>query len=126
ALRTILVKDVASGPASSKPAGLESTPGGLFFSADDGVHGRELWRVSEDQVPNTAPSFIRGSDQTTTDEGGAETITGWATAISAGTAGEAGQELNFVVTADQSGLFATQPAIDASGRLSFNPAPNVA
>lgn len=45
---TGLVKDIAPGNASSKPAyttlEMVAVNGGLYFWADDGVHGRELWR----------------------------------------------------------------------------------
>ncbi len=39
----MLVKDIALGPAASHPAGLTAFDGALFFTADDGVHGRTLW-----------------------------------------------------------------------------------
>jgi len=41
----MLLADIAAPrPASSKPADLVAMEGILYFSADDGVHGRELWR----------------------------------------------------------------------------------
>lgn len=45
---TALVHDINPGPASSREGGLGSLTifgGDLFFAADDGVHGVELWRT---------------------------------------------------------------------------------
>lgn len=45
AQRLTLVKDIMSGPGHSRPELLSTLPNGdLLFTADDGVHGRELWR----------------------------------------------------------------------------------
>ena len=46
---TVLVKDICPGagpfgPNSSAPATLTAVNGLLYFTADDGVHGREMWR----------------------------------------------------------------------------------
>jgi ELWxxDGT repeat protein len=44
---TVLVKDINPGPDSAGyygPTELTDVRGTLFFSADDGVHGRELWK----------------------------------------------------------------------------------
>jgi ELWxxDGT repeat protein len=40
---TVLTADINPGFFSSSPADLTVAGGHLFFSADDGVHGRELW-----------------------------------------------------------------------------------
>ena len=40
---TRLVLDVRRGPASSAPAGLVAAGARIYFSAEDGEHGRELW-----------------------------------------------------------------------------------
>lgn len=37
------VADINPGPASSSPSGLERLGQQMLFSADDGIHGRELW-----------------------------------------------------------------------------------
>ena len=39
-----LVKDIIPGQAGSRPDAGVDVNGTLFFVADDGVHGRELWR----------------------------------------------------------------------------------
>jgi ELWxxDGT repeat protein len=44
ATSAVLVKDIAPGPARSDPEGLIGVAGTLFFAADDGVHGDELWK----------------------------------------------------------------------------------
>jgi len=38
-----LVLDINEGAGSSNPTGLTSIDGKMYFSADDGVHGEELW-----------------------------------------------------------------------------------
>jgi ELWxxDGT repeat protein len=42
--RARLVKDIKPGGASSSPHRLTNVDGSLYFTADDGVHGDELWR----------------------------------------------------------------------------------
>ena len=55
---------------------------------------------------------------------GAQSITGWATDISAGPANEAGQALSFLVSSDNPALFSAQPAVSPTGTLTYDPAPN--
>ena len=50
---------------------------------------------------------------------GLNTVTGFATSISAGAANESGQTLTFLVTNDNNALFSVQPAIAANGTLTF-------
>ncbi len=40
----LLVKDIVSGAGSSQPSLLVNVNGAVFFTADDGVNGRELWK----------------------------------------------------------------------------------
>ena len=40
-----LVRDLNPGPDSSEPADLTVAGDSLYFTADDGAHGRELWRL---------------------------------------------------------------------------------
>jgi outer membrane protein assembly factor BamB len=72
---------------------------------------------------NDAPAFVKGPDQSLPEGAGAQSVIGWATAISAGPTNEISQTLAFVVTHDNEALFATQPAITAEGTLTFTPAP---
>jgi ELWxxDGT repeat protein len=59
---TVLVKDLRSGldafglPASSVPTGLLNVSGTLFFGADDGKNGSELWK-SDGTAAGTHDSF---------------------------------------------------------------------
>lgn len=73
---------------------------------------------------NDAPSFTKGGDQTVLEDAGSQTVTGWATSVSAGPSDEAGQALTFLVTNDNNTLFSGQPVIAANGTLTFTPAPN--
>src|SRR5215218_4760307 len=78
--------------------------------------------VTVDAV-NDAPSFTKGPDQTKDEDPGAQSITDWATAISAGP-NEPGQQLSFEVTNDNNGLFAAggQPSVAPNGTLTYTPA----
>jgi len=76
---------------------------------------------------NQAPSFAKGADQTTLENAGPQTASGWATSISPdgslpAYADEAGQTLNFIVNNNNNGLFAVQPSISPTGTLTYTPA----
>jgi VCBS repeat-containing protein len=73
---------------------------------------------------NDAPSFTKGPDQTVAEDAGPRAVPGWATSLSAGPPDETGQTLSFLVTSDDPGLFAVQPAIGPTGTLTFTPAAN--
>jgi len=73
---------------------------------------------------NDAPSFAKGDNQTVSEDAGAQTVTSWATAISAGPSDESGQIVTFHVSNDNTSLFSAQPAIAASGTLTYTPAAN--
>ena len=47
---TVLVKDIWPGVYSSSPVGLFNHNGILFFSANDGVHGSELWKYDPNVI----------------------------------------------------------------------------
>ena len=88
------------------------------------ISARNTLTVTVDAV-NDAPSFTKGPDQTKDEDAGEQTVDGWATAISAGP-NESGQTVDFQLTNDNNGLFAAggQPEIDASGKLTYEAAPN--
>jgi hypothetical protein len=71
---------------------------------------------------NDAPSFTKGDDQTVNEDAGAQSVTNWATAISAGP-NESGQTVSFEITNNtNTALFSSQPAVSASGTLTYTPA----
>jgi hypothetical protein len=72
---------------------------------------------------NDEPSFTKGGNQTVSEDAGAQSVPGWATAISSGPANESGQDVTFVVgTPSDPTLFAVAPAVAANGTLSYTPA----
>jgi hypothetical protein len=74
---------------------------------------------------NDAPTFVKGADVASAEDAGPQVVASWATAIAAGPADEGSQALTFVVTGNTAPtLFATQPAVDAAGSLTFRPAFN--
>ena len=110
------------------------TPAADFFGTDsftytvtDAAAGEALTQTIDITVDpvNDAPSFTKGSDVTVNEDDAAQTVVGFATAISVGPANEAGQTLSFTVTNDTNSLFAVQPAIAANGTLTFTPAANM-
>jgi cold shock CspA family protein len=75
---------------------------------------------------NDAPSFVAGNDQTVLEDSGSQSITGWATQISAGPADEWAQIVDFQTTGNTNpALFSALPVVDPStGSLAFTPAAN--
>jgi hypothetical protein len=88
------------------------------------ISARKTVTVTVDAV-NDAPSFTKGPDQNTDEDAGAQSITDWATAISAGP-NESGQELTFEATNDNNNLFTSggQPSVAPDGTLTYTPADN--
>ncbi len=80
--------------------------------------------VTPASAANHAPTFTKGPDKSVYEDAGPQTVTAWATDISAGIPEESGQALSFVLTNDNNGLFVDEPAITADGTLTFTPAPN--
>ena len=73
---------------------------------------------------NDVPSFTKGPDQTVLEDAGAQTVPGWATNISPGPANESSQVVDFIVTNNNNPLFSVQPAVSATGQLTYTPALN--
>jgi hypothetical protein len=76
---------------------------------------------------NDAPSFTKGADQSAFEDSGLHTVNGWATALSAGPADEAGQTLSFNVSNNNNALFSVRrshrPACSRTPRPRTPPAP---
>jgi hypothetical protein len=90
--------------------------GGTANGGDD-TSPSQTFTITVNAV-NDAPSFTGGGDVTVSEDSGAYTAA-WATGISAGPADESGQTLTFAVSNDNNALFSVQPAISASGVLTF-------
>ncbi len=74
---------------------------------------------------NDPPTFTKGPDQSTPEDSGPQTVPNWATNMSPGPSNESGQALvKFIVTNDNAALFATAPAINLAGTLTYTPAAN--
>jgi hypothetical protein len=72
---------------------------------------------------NDAPSFVKGSNLVVKANNQSRTISGWATDIKAGPGNET-QNYSFMLSADDTSLFTTQPSIDNNGTLTFTPSTN--
>jgi len=73
---------------------------------------------------NDAPVFTVGANQSVNENAGAQTVTGWATAIGDGDP-EVTQALVFLVTNNTNpGLFSAAPAVTPTGDLSYTPSAN--
>ncbi len=73
---------------------------------------------------NQAPSFAAGASQSVPEDAGAQSIAGWASAISPGPTSESSQSVSFAIGNDRPALFSAQPALSAGGTLTYTPAPN--
>ncbi|MEG3997249.1 DUF4347 domain-containing protein, partial [Microcoleus sp. SVA1B1] len=72
---------------------------------------------------NDIPSFTATNPTTVNQNPGAQTITNWATFSPGGGTDEATQTATYTVSSiGTPGLFATAPAVDASGNLTYTPA----
>ena len=73
---------------------------------------------------NDEPSFTKGSNVSVNEDAGAQTASGWASNISKGTNDPSSQSLTFTTSNNNNSLFSSQPAINASGVLTFTSAAN--
>ncbi|MEL7448535.1 MAG: DUF4347 domain-containing protein [Pseudomonadota bacterium] len=74
---------------------------------------------------NDAPTLVIGGNQVVDEGSGVHIVTGFASALPGGGTDEAGQNLVYMVVADNAALFAVGPAIDASGTLTYTLNSNV-
>ena len=73
---------------------------------------------------NDEPSFTKGSNVSVNEDAGAQTASGWASNTSKGTNDPSSQSLTFTTSNNNNSLFSSQPAINASGVLTFTSAAN--
>src|SRR4029079_11785461 len=99
-------------------------PDAFAYIATDGLFTSAANVAIGVNVGNLPPSFVKGPDQTVFEDAPARSIAGWATSISPGAPGEAGQTVDFQVSVDNPALFSAQPAVSATGTLTFTPAPD--
>ena len=104
------------------PAANQSGTATITVSVSDGTATTSDTFVITVVPVNDAPSFTKGANLSVVNNVGAQTRTGWATALSAGPANESAQTLGFTVTNNNNALFTAQPAIAANGTLTFTPA----
>ena len=133
ALGSISDSPCTSGSPNTDTAAVMYTPNANYNGSDsftyrvnDGSANSATATVSLTVNPvNDAPSFTKGADQTVDEDSGAQSVSGWATAISAGPANESGQTVTFIVTANTNpSLFSAGPAVSSSGTLTYTPAAN--
>jgi VCBS repeat-containing protein len=133
-LTASLVSNVSNGSLTLNANGsFTYTPGANFNGADSFTYLANDSMVSSAasatvtitvNAVNDVPSFTKGANQAVNEDAGAQSVAGWATALSAGPANESSQTLNFIVSNDNNGLFSVQPAISATGTLTYTPAAN--
>jgi hypothetical protein len=74
---------------------------------------------------NDQPSFTATNPAAVNEDAGAQTVAGWATFNPGGPANEAAQTATYTVSnISNVALFATAPAVDANGNLTYSPADN--
>ena len=130
----------SAGPSVSPTGVLTFTPAsGVFGTAtitlslmDNGgtanggqdTSAQQTFTITVTQV-NQAPSFTKGPDQTVLEDAGAQTVSPWATSISAGPPSESSQTVAFLITGNTNpGLFSAGPSISPGGVLTFTPSAN--
>ena len=88
-------------------------------TANGGIDSRtRTFTIAIDFV-NQVPFFTLGSDQTVLENAGAQTVSAWATGISAGTPLETSQTVSFTVEHD--GSLLSSVAVSPAGVLTFTP-----
>jgi len=112
----------ANGSFAYVPPANFSGAASFIYKANDGVFDSNTVTVNLTVNPaNQVPSFTGGVNQSVSQTFGAQAVAGWATAISQGT-GDSGQLVDFVATNTNNPLFSVQPAVSATGTLTYTPA----
>ncbi len=101
------------------PAADQNGGAAIRITVSDGVTtGFDEFVLTVNPV-NDAPSFTKGPDQSVVQDQGSQTVTGWASDLATG---DAGQALSFVVTNDNNALFSAPPALSPTGTLTYTTA----
>ncbi len=111
-------------------ASVTYTPNANYYGSDsftykvtDGQKYNDTATVSISINPvNDAPGFTKGADQTVNEDAVAQSVSNWATNISAGPSNESGQQVSFDVTNNNPTLFSAAPQIAPDGTLTYTPA----
>src|SRR4029078_6460072 len=102
-----VVENVANGILTFNPNGTFSYQPNANFNGSDSFTFKANESLADSNVAtfsitinpvNDAPSFAKGADQTVNEDAGAQTVSPWATAISAGPANESSQTVSFEIT----------------------------
>ena len=107
----------------SATIGVQAQDDGGTANGGDDTSATHTFTITVTAV-NDVPSFTVGPDEATPEQAvsATQTVTNWATGISAGPADESSQVLSFEVTAnDNAALFSIQPSVAANGTLTFRP-----
>jgi VCBS repeat-containing protein len=133
-----LSAQLVSGPANgsielNSDGSFTYTPNADFFGADsftyrtfDGTANSNVATVNITVNPvNDAPSFAAADPVAVNEDGGAQTVAGWA-AFNAGAPNESAQTATYTVSnITNPDLFAVAPAVGSDGTLTYTPASNV-
>ena len=85
--------------------------------------GEQIFTITVNSV-NDAPSFTKGGNESSLEDGGTQVINGWATNLDKGSPAESSQKLIFTLSNDNNDLFSVQPTIDSMGTLRYTAAEN--
>ena len=99
-----------------------SDDGGTANGGDD-TYETQTFNITVISI-NDEPSFIKGADENVLEDSGPQLVNSWATSLDRGAFDETAQNLTFSLSNDNNSLFSVQPAIDASGNLTYTPATN--
>ena len=105
------------------PANFNGTASFTYKANDGSLDSNVVTATLTVVAVNDAPSFTKGTNQSVAANSPGQTVAGWATPISQGT-GDTGQVVDFIVTNSNNPIFSVQPAVSASGTLTYTPAPN--
>jgi VCBS repeat-containing protein len=115
------VSDNGDGTFEYTPDANYNGPDSFAYKARDGsVQSYAAGVFIDVEAVDDAPGFTGGADQSVAEDSGAQSVSGWATGISAG-ASET-QNVTFSATNDNNALFSSQPQISPDGTLTYTPA----